>query len=140
MQIRVRIAALSLSLSFIALHALALEGTSWQTAGASGIVRIEACGRGQLCGSIVQVLTPGQANAVDANNPNPALRTRPVRGVRILSGFTRNPNGRWTGGRIYDPEAGREYRSELRLLTNGNLEVKGCIGPLCQTQIWTPSR
>ncbi|MCU0881171.1 MAG: DUF2147 domain-containing protein [Hyphomonadaceae bacterium] len=127
-------------IAIAATPALALDGTVWLTAARSGVVSIASCGPARVCGTITRVLTEGQANALDANNPDRALRTRPVRGLRILDGFTRNPNGRWTGGRIYDPETGRTYRSELRLLANGNLEVKGCLGPICQTQIWTPSR
>jgi uncharacterized protein (DUF2147 family) len=131
---------LVLGLAMAATPALALEGTAWLTQARSGIVAMAPCGNGRICGSITRVLTAGQANALDANNPDRTLRTRPIRGLRILDGFSRNPDGRWTGGRIYDPETGRTYRSELRLLPNGNLEVKGCVGPICQTQIWTPSR
>lgn len=127
-------------LALVSSPALALEGTSWRTATGSGVVALSSCGTGRLCGVVTRILTPGQANAVDANNPDRALRTRQVRGLRFLDGFSEGRNGRWTGGRIYDPETGNTYRSELRLLPNGNLEVKGCVGPICQNQIWTPAR
>ena len=39
-------------------------------------------------------------------------------------------------GTIYDPKAGKSYRSVLRRLDANRLEVKGCIGPFCQTQVW----
>lgn len=116
----------------------AITGTSWRTASGNGIVRMEPCDGNRLCGVITRVI--GVPAATDARNPDPALRSRPLVGVRILSGFTPNGPGRWTGGRIYNPEDGRSYRSELRTLPNGNLEVKGCVGPVCQNQIWTPAR
>lgn len=117
-----------------------LEGTVWRTQTGSGLVQLERCEGQRLCGSIVRVLTPGQADARDANNPDPALRVRPVLGLRILSGLTASPDGVWRGGRIYNPEDGRSYRSEVRLGSDGRLEVKGCLGPVCQTQRWTPAR
>ncbi|OYW82850.1 MAG: hypothetical protein B7Z22_13475 [Hyphomonas sp. 32-62-5] len=32
----------------------------------------------------------------------------------------------------------KTYDSRLKRLGDGTLEVKGCIGPVCQTQIWKP--
>jgi uncharacterized protein (DUF2147 family) len=132
-------AALLFPLAALA-HGASLEGTQWRTASGSGIVRFERCDGARLCGSIVRVLTPGQAGATDANNPDPALRSRPVQGLRILSGFNETSHGVWTGGRIYNPEDGRSYRSELRIGRDGRLQVKGCVGPICQTQHWTAAR
>lgn len=122
----------------LASAAEALNGTSWRTASGNGIVRMEPCDGNRLCGVITRVM--GSPVTTDARNPDPALRARPLVGVRILTGFTPNGPGRWTGGRIYNPEDGRSYRSELRTLPNGTLEVKGCVGPVCQDQIWTPAR
>ena len=122
----------------LASTAEAITGPSWRTASGSGIVRMERCDGNRLCGVITRVIGAPVAN--DARNPDPALRSRPLVGIRILSGFTPAGPGRWTGGRIYNPEDGRSYRSELRTLPNGNLEVKGCVGPVCQDQIWTPIR
>jgi uncharacterized protein (DUF2147 family) len=124
---------------FAVTPALALEGTSWRTASGSGIVRLERCNGDRLCGVIARVLGPDAANARDANNPDTALKSRPLQGVMILSGFARRGD-RWTGGRIYNPEDGRSYRSELRALANGTLEVKGCLGPICRNQIWSAAR
>ena len=42
----------------------------------------------------------------------------------------------WWRGRIYDPKNGKSYRSIIRRKGPGVLEVKGCIGPFCQTQVW----
>ncbi|NJR20288.1 MAG: DUF2147 domain-containing protein [Hyphomonadaceae bacterium] len=77
---------------------------------------------------------------LDTNNPNPALRTRPLIGLNILSGFTRQADNSYKGGTIYNPEDGRTYRSEFRLKPDGRLEVKGCVGPICRAQIWTAVR
>jgi len=29
------------------------------------------------------------------------------------------------------------YSARLKRMDNGDLQLKGCIGPLCQTQVWT---
>ncbi len=109
----------------------------WLTTEGKALVEIGACGQA-LCGRIARVLKPRPGGpAVDANNPDPKLRTRPIAGLNILSGFTPD-QGRWRG-RIYDPESGRTYRSEL-IRAGQSLRVKGCIGPFCRTQVWTSVR
>ncbi|MBM3929337.1 MAG: DUF2147 domain-containing protein [Sphingomonadales bacterium] len=109
----------------------------WLTVEGKAIVEIAPCGA-QLCGRIVKVLKPRPGGpAVDANNPDPARRNQPIEGLSILTGFTAKGD-RW-GGRIYDPESGRTYRSEL--IAEGNtLKVKGCFGPFCKSQDWTRLR
>ena len=91
-----------------------------------------------MCGRIVKVLKPRPGGpAVDANNPDAGLRRRPIEGLAILTGFAAKGD-RWAG-RIYDPESGRTYRSELRA-AGTTLKVKGCFGPFCRTQDWTRAR
>lgn len=55
----------------------------------------------------------------------------------MLEGFKQKAKG-WTGGTIYNPKEGKTYGSKIKLLADGVLEVKGCIGPICQTQHWAP--
>ncbi|SOB79367.1 Uncharacterized conserved protein, DUF2147 family [Sphingomonas guangdongensis] len=105
----------------------------WITQGGQAVVEVAPCGQ-QLCGRIVRILKPRAGGpAVDANNPDKSLRTRPIQGLAILTGFT--ADGDYWRGRIYDPESGRTYRSELRG-AGGTLKVKGCFGPFCRTQTW----
>ena len=103
----------------------------WITADRSAVVRIGACGT-SVCGRIVRVLASGAPDA-DVNNPDRALRTRPLAGVAVLSGFT--PSG--SGGRAYDPKSGRSYRASLQLNANGTLRVTGCVAFVCRSQTWT---
>ena len=109
----------------------------WLTVDGKALGEIAPCGQ-QLCGRIARVLKPRPSGpAVDANNPDPALRHRPIAGLAILTGFTA-AGDRWKG-RIYDPESGRTYRAEL-IRDGALLKVRGCIGPFCRTQQWTPGR
>ena len=54
-----------------------------------------------------------------------------------MQGF-RYANGAWKGGRTYDPENGKTYRSSMKLGGDGSLRVRGYIGiPLLgRTEIW----
>lgn len=109
----------------------------WLTTEKDSVVVIAPCGS-NLCGKIERILKPNpRGPAVDSNNPNPALRSRPILGMAILTGFA-DAGKKWAGS-IYDPRAGKVYRSELVKLANGNLQVKGCVGMFCKTMVWTPA-
>ena len=43
--------------------------------------------------------------------------------------------GKWSGGRILDPEKGKTYRCKI-WLDKGNLRVRGYLGPFYRTQTW----
>lgn len=135
------LSALILGSALVATSALArpLEGTNWRTQSGAGTVRIEACGN-KTCGRILTGTPKAGETGLDFRNPNPALRTRALIGANILSNFTRQSDGTYKGGTIYNPEDGKTYRSEFKMKSDGRLEVKGCVGPFCQTQVWTPVR
>jgi hypothetical protein len=79
---------------------------NWLVEGGTAIVAIGPCGP-NICGRISRILQrePGW-NGADVNNPDPKLRTRPVLGLPILTGFKRAGTG-LSGGRIYDPNSGK---------------------------------
>ena len=57
-------------------------------------------------------------------------------GKRLVWGMTNAGNGKYSGGTIWQPSTGKEYRSKMVL--NGNvLKVSGCVGPICKKQTWT---
>jgi uncharacterized protein (DUF2147 family) len=99
-------------------------------------VKISDCGNGSPCGKIVWIkpegLPPGKTPETVTNEKGDRIM-----GYPLLSGFDRKAKD-WRGGKIYDPVESKTYDSRLRRLSNGDLEVKGCVGPICQTQIWKP--
>lgn len=122
----------------VAAHAAEPIAGQWLTKEGKAIVTIAPCGS-SMCGRITKVLKPNpQGNGRDMRNPNPALRDRPIEGLQILSNFTQG-SGDWRG-RIYNPEEGKDYRSILKRLPDGTLQVQGCWGIFCQTQNWKPAR
>lgn len=105
----------------------------WLIKDGTGHVEIAPCGQ-SMCGAIVWG-REGSGPSTDVKNPEPSLRSRQLIGLRILENFTRRENG-WMNGRIYDPKTGNTYRSELAARADGTLGVKGCVGPICRTEIW----
>ena len=107
----------------------------WVTAEKDAVIAIAPCGA-KLCGRIAQFLVPPPQglDQRDVNNRDAAKRSRKLLGMAVLSGFSEDDD-LWRG-QIYDPKSGKTYRSVIRRKSANVLEVKGCIGPFCQTQIW----
>jgi uncharacterized protein (DUF2147 family) len=110
----------------------------WAMPNGKVTVKVSECGT-KLCGSIVALKNPiskidGKPK-VDRENPDPALRTRPLIGLSILIGMKPNGSGSWTGA-IYNPDDGNTYSSTVKL--DGDImKVKGCvIGFLCKTNVF----
>ena len=62
---------------------------------------------------------------------------QPVLGMEILWGM-KGSGGKWSGGRIMDPENGKDYKCKITLKDDGSLDVRGYIGipALGRTQTW----
>ena len=107
---------------------------TWVTQAGTSHIEIADCGDGTPCGTVVwmdpSAMQPGVTpeTAVDANGEK-------VLGMQMLHSFQRKRTD-WRSGTIYDPEHGKTYGSRLKLRGDGKLQVKGCIGPFCQTQVW----
>ncbi len=111
----------------------------WLNDDHKGIVRIAPCGR-FLCGTIEKVLNKSpDAPKTDIHNADPKLRNRPIVGMPVLTGFS-GSGGYWKGGRAYDPESGKSYKSYLELNPDGSLKVAGCILFFCESRRWTRAR
>ena len=130
--------ALAALLALIATPAMAADSISgsWITPEKDSVITISKCGS-TYCGRLSKylVMPDGGVNQKDVNNPNKKLRTRKLLGSALLTGLKEAGN-LWRGT-IYDPRNGKSYRSVVRRKSANQLEVKGCIGPFCLTQIWT---
>lgn len=63
---------------------------------------------------------------IDTKNPDPALRDRPLIGLHMFSGYQYD-DGQWQG-KIYDPESGNTYQSNMKVNRKGELEIRGYVG------------
>jgi len=134
--------ALLLTLGLLSVSAPAMAAGpvtgSYVTEDGKAVVRITPCGGGKICGKISKILAPTPNGPPrDENNPNKALRNRPILGLPILLNF-RDAGDVWKG-KIYSPEEGKTYDSKIVRLTNGKLKVQGCVLFICKTQYW-PAR
>ncbi|MEH3119470.1 MAG: DUF2147 domain-containing protein [Methylorubrum populi] len=127
-----RAAALLLAVSgtgVLAQKAADLSGV-WQTETPGSTVRISRCGGG-YCGVIASTTGPG----VDAQNPDPSLRTRKLVGVQIMQVGT--PGGAGFDGSLYNPTDGKTYSGSLTPKGPDTVEVAGCVlSVLCKRQTW----
>ena len=138
MRLPLSVALLLSPAAFSPAFAAAPVSGQWLTTEKDSIVEIGPCGAA-LCGRIARILKPNpNGPSVDRNNPDPKLRARPILGMAILTGF-RDTGKHWEG-MIYDPRAGKTYRSTLAMQSDGSLSVKGCVGPFCRTMAWSRAR
>ena len=112
----------------------------WKTFDAGnpkGIVEIYQARDGSLAGKVVDVLDlKGGANPLCIQCRG-AERRKPIIGMVTLHGLKPDGKGRWSGGKVLDPENGKTYNSKLELLDGGRkLGMSGCIGFLCRQQVW----
>jgi uncharacterized protein (DUF2147 family) len=75
----------------------------------------------------------------DSENPDPAKRNRKLEGLEIISNLV-YADAKWKG-KIYDPESGKTYNSQLKLVNESTLELTGYVGlPMFGlTEIWKRS-
>ncbi|GGB15566.1 DUF2147 domain-containing protein [Puia dinghuensis] len=95
----------------------------------------------QYFGKIVYLQFPNEDNGkprVDKNNPDERLRSRPLLGLGLLSGFKFDED-EWNGGKIYDPQSGKTYSCTMSLKDMNTLKVRGYVGIslLGRTEVWT---
>jgi uncharacterized protein (DUF2147 family) len=129
------IAAVTMGIPAHASDSSDIYGT-WATPKNNGRVEVVPCG-GQVCAKILdgkQIrANPAQA---DVLNPDPAKRTRLVKGLYILEGFSGGPD-KWSGGSVYDPQTGDSSNdSTLEVVGPGKLRVTGCRIIFCRSETW----
>ncbi|HMB94299.1 MAG TPA: DUF2147 domain-containing protein [Rhodothermales bacterium] len=64
-------------------------------------------------------------------------KDQPVLGMVIMWDMEQDDD-EWSGGRILDPKNGKTYRCKIWIEDNGNLRVRGYLGPFYRTQTWLP--
>lgn len=118
----------------------AINGT-WLTADGTSKVQISDA-NGVVEGHVVWLKDPQGADGrpkVDRLNPDASLRTRPVMGLAVLTGFHPAGNNVWDGGTIYTPSAGKSYPCKLALAPDGSLKLTVGGGVFGRTITWTRS-
>ncbi len=139
---RATAAVLALMIVLTASRASAEEiiGT-WLTANADAHIRVAKCGK-SLCGSVVwlrDAVDPKTGQPpVDDKNPNVTMRSRKILGIRIFVMDQDNTDS-WVGN-IYNSDDGKTYKGRLSPRGEDELEVQGCTGSLCGSEVWTRAK
>ncbi|MGH6855892.1 MAG: DUF2147 domain-containing protein [Aestuariivirga sp.] len=108
---------------------------TWAMQNGKVTVNVTDCGS-DLCGTIVSLKEPiskidGKPK-IDRENPDPALRERPLIGLSILVSMKAAGDNQWQGA-IYNPDDGKTYTGTV-LLDGGTMQVQGCVLKLfCKT-------
>lgn len=116
----------------------AINGT-WLVADGTSKVQISDT-NGAVEGHVVWLKDPQGADGqpkVDRLNPDASLRSRPVMGLAVLTGFHYAGNNVWEGGTVYTPSAGKSYPCKLTLAPDGSLKLTVGGGVFGRTITWT---
>ncbi len=133
---------LAFSLPILPAHAQQAPTGRWMTVDDAtgkpkGIVEIYQARDGSFAGRVAEILdTKHGANPMcpKCSGPN---KDKPVLGMVTLWGLKPAGVGRWSGGRVLDPENGKTYKSKLELLDGGRkLGMSGCVAFFCRQQVW----
>tara|TARA_B100001123_G_scaffold99228_1_gene114504 strand:- start:999 stop:1484 length:486 start_codon:yes stop_codon:yes gene_type:complete len=99
------------------------------------IMQFKEC-EDKICGTIEHIFVEEGKDpklVLDENNKDKELRSRTLIGSDILYEIDKKPDSKRTFiGKIYNPEEGKSYKSKIRQLDNGNLEIKGCFAVVCR--------
>ena len=106
----------------------------WWTEGKQGRIKFVRASDGTYTGLLVGETRPG----TDVNNPDPALRKRPLLGI-VLMWHLRPDDGEYVDGYVYNPQNGEIYRMKAEVTGKTTLKIRGYVGISLfgQSQTWT---
>jgi uncharacterized protein (DUF2147 family) len=93
---------------------------------------------GVLVGKVTKRLTKDAKPDDVCDECKDARKGKPIMGLEIIRGAKKAANDEvWEGGKILDPENGKEYTLKMTPIESGKkLAVRGYIGPFFRTQTW----
>jgi uncharacterized protein (DUF2147 family) len=93
---------------------------------------------GVLSGKVSKLLRKDAKQDAVCEECTDARKGKPIVGLEIIRGAKKEASEDvWAGGKILDPENGKEYGLKLTPQDGGKkLAVRGSIGPFGRTQTW----
>jgi len=93
---------------------------------------------GALLGRIEEALGKDAKPGAPCDECSDDRKGKPMVGLDIIRGGKKAEGKEvWEGGKILDPENGKEYRASYTPVDGGKkLEVRGYLGPFWRTQTW----
>ena len=101
-------------------------------------IRIQANSAGVLTGALEKRLTKDAKPDDVCKECSDDRKDKLLLGLEIIRGAKKaEGKEQWEGGKILDPENGRNYTLRMTPVDGGKkLEVRGSIGPFGRTQTW----
>jgi uncharacterized protein (DUF2147 family) len=108
-----------------------------KTGEAKGEIRVTESG-GALTGRLERSLKKDTKPDATCDECPDDRKGKPIAGLEIIRGGTKaESKDVWEGGKILDPENGKEYRASFTPIDGGQkLQVRGYLGPFWRTQVW----
>ena len=101
------------------------------------VVEVYQARDGSLAGRVAEILDTKDGPNPACDKCKGALHGKPIKGMVILWGLKPDAAGKWSGGRVLDPENGKDYKARIELLDGGRkLGMSGCIAFICRQQVW----
>ena len=110
----------------------------WKTVDENGqpksVVEISE-NNGVLTGKVIEILTANKTAV--CSKCEGANKNKPINGLTIITGMKKD-GSEYSGGRILDPQSGKDYKCILKLNGKDKLDVRGYVGiqALGRTQTW----
>lgn len=125
--------------SFAQVESDAIVGV-WESGNGKARIKIDKASD-KFNGRIVWLREPNDETGkpkLDKNNPEEALRTKPLLGYSLLKAFVYKGDKTWEEGTIYDPESGSTYSCTINMTDENTLDVRGYIGVSLfgRTDVW----
>jgi uncharacterized protein (DUF2147 family) len=100
-------------------------------------IRVTESG-GAVTGTIVKRLAKDAKPNATCDECTDDRKGKPVDGLEIIRGARKAADKDvWEGGKILDPENGKEYTLRMTPVDGGKrMEVRGSVGPFGRTQTW----
>ena len=118
-----------------------LIGT-WLTANSDAHIRVAKCGKA-MCGTVVwlrDAVDPKTGQPpVDDKNPNASLRSRKILGIRIFA-MEQDSKRRLDRRHLQLRRRPDLQRAGWCRAAKHELEVQGCAGSLCGSEVWTRAK
>lgn len=91
---------------------------------------------GKVYGKVVAILNPEKRDGL-CEKCSGSRKNKPVLGMQIIDGLTKDDD-EYSGGKILDPEKGKEYRCKIWLDEDNTdkLYVRGYVAFFYRTQNW----
>jgi len=125
----------------IGVHAAENLDGFWMDSDGEVILEVGPCGD-RRCAKVAWLRKPNGPDGLplrDYRNSDPNLRSRPVCGLEVVTGFKRQPDGTWGDGTVYVSDLGASFSGYAEVLSPTSVKVTGyIILPIFgDSEVWT---